>query len=472
MLTLKINSVDQSSIVDWKSLVKTEVLTKEVDRLEFFVRKTPSKTIPAVNDDVVLLEDGTKIFGGIIIEKNDKIVGGRLVGYDFKCKDYSHLLDRKLVVKNYSNQSARSILLDIISTYTTGFTTANVALSTPNVSSIKFNYEQVSRAITQLCDQIGFDWYVDADKDIHFFAEESLTAPFDLDDTSGNLEWATLEVLQTIINLKNNVYVRGGEYKKAISEANAIDVYKGDGTQKIFPLAYRYATITVKKNGVVQTVGTDQQTDPATVDCLYNFNEKFIKFPSAVPSGQEVKIYGDALIPIIARVQDGTSVATYGEYQHVKIDKSITSVAEAYAAARAELRKFAENVYQAQFKTTKTGLKTGQKIRLNSPIRGYDKYFRINKIIGKARDSGSMEYQVSMIASGDVTFTDIMLELLGKDRKNITIAENEVVQHIEQLAEAPTIGDTVATSHVTSNPPYTWGPGGANDFVWGFFVWS
>lgn len=472
MLVLKINGTDQSSIVDWKTLVKTEVLTKEVDRLEFFVRKTPSKTIPSINDVAVLEEDGDKIFGGVIIEKNDRIVGGRLVGYDFRCKDYSQLLDRKLVVKNYANQSARSIVLDIISTYTSGFTTNNVAVSTPNVGSIKFNYEQVSRALTQLCDQIGFDWYVDADKDIHFFEEESLTAPFDLDDTSGNLEWASLEVLQSVINLKNNVYVRGGEYKKTISEANAVDVYVGNGTQKTFPLAYRYDNITVKKNGVVQTIGTDQQTDPATVDCLYNFNEKIIKFPAAVTNGHEVRVYGDALIPIIARVQDGASITAYGEYQHVKIDKSITSVAEAYAAARAELRKFAENVYQAQFKTTRTGLKTGQKIRLNSPIRGYDKYFRINKIIGKARDSASMEYQVSLIASGDITFTDIMLELLGKDKKNIAIAVNEVVQRIEQFAESIALADTVGVTHSTSNPPYTWGSGGANDFNWSFAVWA
>ena len=71
-LVLKINGTDRSSFVDWKSLVKTEVLTKEVDRLEFFIRKTSSKTIPNVNDVVILEEDSVKIFGGILIEKNFK----------------------------------------------------------------------------------------------------------------------------------------------------------------------------------------------------------------------------------------------------------------------------------------------------------------------------------------------------------------------------------------------------------------
>ncbi len=53
--------------------------------------------------------------------------------------------------------------------FTSGFTHANVPASSPTLTSMKFNYEQVSRAFTQICDQIGWDWYVDPDKDIHFF---------------------------------------------------------------------------------------------------------------------------------------------------------------------------------------------------------------------------------------------------------------------------------------------------------------
>ncbi len=469
-LVIKINGVDRSTQVDWKTLATTEVLTKEVDRLEFSILKTPSKTIPAVNDLIALEENGIKIFGGVIIEKNDKIVGGLLVGYDFKCKDYSHLLDSQLVVKNYANMTARAIILDIVAQYVTGFTTTNVAASTPTIKSIKFNYEQVSRALTQLCDQIGWDWYVDADKDIHFFDNEALVAPFELDDTGDKMAWATLEILQTVINLKNHIFVRGGEYKKAVAEGSAVDVYKGNGTQMLFPLAYRYDTITVKKNGIVQTVGTDEQTDPGTVDCLYNFNEKFIKFPAAVTDTHEVRVYGNALIPIIASVRDRISIATYGEFQYAKVDKSISSVEEAHNVARTELKKFSENVYQARFKTTQTGLKTGQRIRLNSVIRGFDKYFRINRIVGRARANNLMEYEVFMIASGDVSFTDIMVELLGKDKKNITIATNEVLERLEIFDEVPTVSEVATATKKTR--PYTWGLGGANDFRWNFGTYN
>ena len=469
-LVLKINGVDRSDIVDWKTLTKTEVLTKEVDRLEFEIKKTPSKTIPQLNDEVALLEDGKKIFGGVVVEKKEKVLGGRLLGYEIRCKDWSHLLDGKLVTKSYENKTAREIVLDIINTYTTGFTTNNVKINTPTIGSIKFNYEQVSRCLTELADQIGWDWYVDADKDIHFFDEETATAPFVLDDDSGNFEWGSLEINQSVLNLKNCVFVRGGEYKKTISEENSVDVYRGDGSRKVFHLAYRYDNITVKKNGVVQTIGTDGQTDPNTVDCLYNFNEKFIKFGTAPANGDSIVIYGDAYIPIIAQVRDQVSVAEYGEFQHAIVDKSITSIKEAETRAIAELKKYSQSVYEASFKTKKTGLKTGQKIILNSAIRGINKSFKINRIIGKARGSDHMEYEVFMIASGNITFTDIMVDLLSKDKKNITIAKNEILQRLEKFTEELSLSDTLEALAKTS-PPYKWGPD-TNAGKWSFSTWS
>ncbi|MBI4119237.1 MAG: hypothetical protein HY456_00130 [Parcubacteria group bacterium] len=469
-LTLKINAVDRSNHVKWDTLQKVEVLSKEVDRMEFEILKTPSKTIPDVGQEITLDEGANKIFGGVIVERNEVNKGGLLLGYHIRCKDYSQFLDRKVVTKSYANQTARAIILDIISTFTSGFTTANVAASTPTVASIKFNYEQVTRCLTQLADQIAWDWYVDYDKDIHFFDTEANPAPFNLDDTTGNFEWKTLEINKSLLQLKNAVFVRGGEYKKTISEANAIDKYKAATGQKTFALAYKYDNITVKKNGAVQTIGTDQQTDPATVNLLYNFNEKFITFSTGLASGDDVVVYGDAFIPIIALVKDQVSIATYGEYQTPVVDKSITSINEAQTRAKAELKKYAESVFESRFKTTKTGLKVGHQINLNSTIRNINKNFKINRIVGKARGSDHMEYEIFMIASGQITFTDIMVNLLGQDKKNIVIATNEVLQRLEFLLESLTLSELLTA--IKDSPPYRWGAGSANDFRWNFFTWS
>src|SRR3989344_500547 len=471
-LVLKINGIDRSNHVKWDTLQKTEILTKEVDRMEFQILKTPSKTIPDISDEVTLEEGAVKIFGGVVVERNEVSRGGLLLGYQIRCKDYSQFLDRKVVTKSYANHTPRAIVLDIIATFTSGFTTANVAAATPSVKSVKFNYEQVARCLTQLSDQIAWDWYVDYDKDIHFSDEETPLAPFNLDDISGNFEWNTLEINKNLLQLKNAVYVRGGEYKKTIAEADAIDKYVAAAGQKTFPLAYKYDNVTVKKNGVVQTVGTDQQTDPSSVQVLYNFNEKFATFTAALASGDSVTVYGDAFIPIIALVRDQISIATCGEYQAALVDKSIESVSEAQTRAKAELKKYSQTVFEAKFKTTKTGLRVGQKITLNSSLRSINKEFKINRIVGKARGSGEMEYEVSLIASGQITFTDIMVNLLGQDKKNIVIALNEVLQRLESFFETAVIAESKAADAIKDSPPYKWGIGSSNDFRWNFATWS
>ncbi len=456
MLILTVNGVDRSSYVKWDTLQKTEVLTKEVDRMEFQIVKTPNRSsIPDVSDEVVLTEDGSKVFGGVVIERNEVIKGGLLLGYEIRCKDFSHYLDRKVVTKAYGSATARSIVLDIIATFTSGFTTTNVLTSTPIVGSIKFNYEQPTRCLTQLADQIGWDWYVDYDRDIHFFDEESTPSPFDLDDTSGKFQWDSLEINKSLLQLKNSVYVRGGEYKKTIAQADAYDKYEASAGQSTFGLAFKYDNITVLKNGVVQVIGTDQQSDPATVDVLYNFNEKFVKFTNALSGGDAVIVFGDAYIPIIAQARDTVSIATYGEYQTALVDKSITSVNEAQTRARAELKKYSESVYEATFKTTQTGLRVGQNITLTSVIRNITKTFKINRIVGKTRTGSEMEYTVYMIASGQITFTDIMVNLLGQDKKNIVIATNEVLQRLELLSETITVAD--AATGTARARPYLWG---------------
>lgn len=467
-LLLKVNGVDRTAYVKWDTLVRTEVLTKEVDRMEFEVTKTPLKaTLPAVNDEVTLEENSIKIFGGIIVERNEKIRGGVLIGYEYKCKDYSHYLDRKLVTKNYSGQTARAIFLDILSTYTTGFTTANVPASTPTIETLKLNYEQVTRAFAKVCDLLGWDWYVDYDKDIHLFNSDSNPAPFGLTDTNGKYVWGSLEINNTILQLKNAIYVRGGDYKKTYTAATTPDIYRGNGTQQTFALAYQYAQITVEVNGVIKTIGTDQQTDPATVDGIYNFNEKFVRFTSlTIANGDTVKMYGTALIPIVGLVRDNASIALYGEYQAVVVDKTITSIDEAQARARAEAVKYSNSVFEGSFKTVETGLKTGMKINVSSAIRGISKDFKINRIVGKTRTSNSMEYTVYLIASGQVSFTDIMVELLTQGNKNIDIGVDEVLQRLEYFSEEFGVSDTVRTPSKTS-PPYRWDTMKWNLFTWG-----
>jgi hypothetical protein len=485
MIGIYISNIDKSSWIDWKSFEKVEVLTKEVDRFQFDIRKTPVKSIPDLGDEVKVYRGAEKIFHGIIVEVSEKIKGGVLLGYQIKCKDWTQILDKQLVIEQYTNQTAEAIVQDIITAYCPGFTANNVDADI-NVPSIKFNYEQVSKCLQQLADLLDYDWYVDYDKDIHFFSEETYTAPFELDDSAGNYRFGSLEINKNILQVKNSVYVRGGEKKETDPKTYN---FVADGQQVIFYLPYQLDEITVVKGGATQSIGTDNLTDPNTVDCLYNFNEKIIKFrnDNKPASGSTVAISGKAWIPIIKHLKDNESINSYGEYQFAVIDKTISTDQEAINRGKASLKKFNESIYEASFKTKRDGLKTGQRIRIQSNIRGVNKWFKINRITSRMRNSGELEYEVFLIASGDVSFVDMMTGILERDKKNIDIKVNEVLDKIETIDSPVTIGELIirmspmvadeivsigeSITAANKSPNFKWMPDAVNPAKWNLFQW-
>ena len=267
------------------------------------------------------------------------------------------------------------------------------------------------------------------------------------------------------------VFVRGGEYKATILEAAAIDKYEAQAAQVTFPLAYKYADIYVEKNGVIQTVGIDNIDDPTSFNVLYNFQEKFITFTPALTAGDDIVVYGEAYIPVIAQARDAVSIQAYGEYQTVIIDKNITSIDEALDRARAELLKYGSSAYEMTFKTRSTGLRVGQLMNVTlTSNRTITKSLKINRITGKTISGSAMEYTVSLISSGEITFSDIIIELLERQKQQVEINPNEVIQALELLIESLSVADS-APVVTTDSPPYTY-QGGANDANWGFATWS
>jgi hypothetical protein len=188
-------------------------------------------------------------------------------------------------------------------------------------------------------------------------------------------------------------------------------------------------------------------------------------------AGDDVVIYGDAYIPVIAQARDGDSILAYGEYQTVVIDKNITSIQEAQLRARIELIKYSEGAYEATFRTKQTGLRVGQRITVTlSTNRSVSRTLKINRIVGKADSSGTLEYTIYVVSSGQVTLHDIFIELLERDKQNIVIASNEVIQALELLFETLSVTDS-APVVTTDSPPYHWATG-VNEGKWALSTWT
>ena len=88
MLQIKRNtSTDISAGVQWKTVQITEVLTKEVSKLQFTIYKTPATTsmIPVVGDQIDVYENSVHIFGGTCTNVEITIQGGVLLAYQISC---------------------------------------------------------------------------------------------------------------------------------------------------------------------------------------------------------------------------------------------------------------------------------------------------------------------------------------------------------------------------------------------------
>jgi len=463
MIQLKINDVDKSALVEWQSTTKVEVLTKEPDTLRFRIKNYDSKTYrPELGDEVTLFDGATKIFGGVVVDTQES-VDGLLKYFEVNAtKDFTHTLDRKLVANTYSEMSAEDIIADIIDNFTDpadGFTYANV-VAPDIVHSIVFNYDTVSEALKKLTNYLGnYAWYVDYDKDIHFFEKTTQTAPFNLTDVSANFIWNSLRIKENIHQLRNHIIIRGGDV-----EGDAVTNEQiADGFQRVFFIGYSLtlSSLLIEKSLAATpttfftlSVGRDGVDNPASFDTLYNPNQGLLIFPnSSKPAvNDHIKTSGVPTFPLIAEKINVGSVAEFGTYQYLIIDKRIRTRAGASQRADAELEKYSEVSKYGSFKTYTSGLRAGQWININSVIRDINQSFLIERITTRLRTPDTLEYEIEMLASEDVTMIDVLNRLLSTDPLDqLSVGENEIVDVLYSVFEDVDLNEVVVVS--TSHNP-------------------
>lgn len=134
--------------------------------------------------------------------------------------------------------------------------TCNASYGATQLVSYKaFNYLQPSKVLQQLAELFQWQWFVDENKDIHFFSKFTEPAPFDLTDTNGMYVPKSLLIKRNADQLRNSIYVRGGEYQG--SSLNDDLSHQADGTNKIFKVGYKYEGYSLTVGGVTKAVGIE-----------------------------------------------------------------------------------------------------------------------------------------------------------------------------------------------------------------------
>lgn len=322
------------------------------------------------------------------------------------------------------------------------YTMNNVQQADTLVDYAQFNYDQVSQAIRQIAEQTGFDWYIDPDRDLHFFEPANEQAPFSLSDNNGNYNYLTLTIEDDRAKLRNQIFVRGGN---ELGNTTTEDIsYQVDGTQTIFQLSYGYADLAVSLNSVAQTIGIENVSDPSGFDLLYNFQEKTLRFASAPAGGATLVVSGKPYIPVVIQKRDSASVANNGVYEYLIVDKTINSRTAARQRAQAELNAYKEDLASGSFTTYESGLRAGQQIEINSTIRNIvGETYIITRLEMEAHTPFDPVYKATLASTKTYGMIELLIDLLRRENKQITIGGDEVVDVVETFDETITFTETV-----------------------------
>lgn len=417
MIQVLVNSVDITNQIEMGSLSVSQKITNQVDTANFNINYAGSKTfIPEYAQVIEIFDGATKIFGGTILTVNQSpMVRAGGIAYEVGCVDFTYDLDRRLASRTYNSETIHDIIADLVDSYAPTFTYVNVT-STFLIEKIVFNQVPISTCLKRLAAIVNYDWYVDEDKDVHFFPKYANSAPFDLTDDNGNHIYKNLRRNADGSQVANRIKVRGGMYNGE-TFTDIITVVGSDTTS--FKLPYGFANLIVELDTgggfVAQNVGIDFIDDFTSDDVLYNFQDQMIRFENPLADGDQIRFSGNPKVPVFAVAEDPVSIAEYGYVEKLIRDDSIESNAVARRRANAELYSYAEPVIDAQFKTFTPGLRAGMIVRIQSDIQGTDDELIIKGLNFKMRDPENFYYEAQLVSTKRYDFITLLQMILEPD---------------------------------------------------------
>lgn len=462
MITVKI----EGQQVYTKDLSFDDVLTQQPNTAGFMLTDPTNEPVPGQEVEITLDDPSTVLFGGVIVQAAKSHPAPGSVLYSVQCVDFQRLLDRELVFEVYENCSCRDIIEAMVADYTDpslGFTTTNVQTG-PTITKVVFNYQPVSQCIKELAELVDYDWYVDENRDIHFFEHETLSAPFVIDDDALGQTVDNFQITPDYTQVRNRVYVRGGY---TLSDPYT-EEQRAESGQTVFKLGYKPHDLSMTVNGASKTIGIEFLNDESLFDYMMNYQESTVRVATGgtAPGSGAVMLFTYTYErPILELVQDHASQLAIaaleggtGVYEHVIVDNSIRSTDEAKNRGKSEITQYANPWVSGSFTTYQHGFKSGQTVTIDVTGEQYNGSYRIRSVSARVVGNNVLVYTVSY----STTILDLVEVISGliREQRRVQLREDEVVDRLEFANETVTISeahDVTLSTHPTKYDEKPWG---------------
>lgn len=209
-ILLTIGGVSVPQVMQESMIIKT-VLGKTISTMNFTIYdKNCTLSVPKEGIDVIATrsDTGERIFGGLT-----SIPKGRTEGvsryWDIQCQSYTVLLDRTLFYYSYppaftyTNLASKALVGDrailahlfekaCVGSWGQTASASEIVIDTDYVQqgsaslvALNFLYTYAREAVELLSHYVGFNYYVDYYKNLHYYYKETIPATFGLSSVSG-----------------------------------------------------------------------------------------------------------------------------------------------------------------------------------------------------------------------------------------------------------------------------------------------
>jgi len=437
-----------------RKIIKNSVMIKTgkngtPDTMNFELAKEET-TVPDFQDEVILTIGGTKKFAGRVIRFDRSLNSGDVTkkNVSVQCQDYCWDANKGVAIREiYKNKTVNYIINDLVTNYPqlTGIFTQNNVDCTETIDYLFLDHLKFTHVLKRLADMTGYNFYIDYDKDIHFYQPGKATelATFDVEDTTASYRNGTLRVEKDGTTIINWVLVEGGEYD---ASKLTTEPFTASGGELEFDLDHFYSGVTVTQNATPRTVGTvGYNEQDGTFDFLYDFNEKKLIVDAATISPADaISVSGYEKLPILIQVSDPVSIADHGILPKPKIkDVTLKTIDSAKQFGYAELGRYASEQENGSFSTFNE-CRAGQRIRINSTILGIDSNFDVQNTVSNPYGTESwnnFNTNVRIASAEQIDAVGILARLMSDQNKSIS--SSEILRIFVLLSENVTIADEV-----------------------------
>lgn len=344
--------------------------------------------------------------------------------------------------------STGEILFDEMKATTGGFTIKNVERGTAKFEEFKVPDKKPAEFVNDMVNRLSMFWYIDYERDIHMFQQNSSVAPFNLTETSQNFR--NLTITRDIEKLVNRQTVLGGE---AASNSLYEQITIADGEETSFGLDYNAKNLRVyvepaAGGGYVEkTVGIEGLDAEGTFDFITNFESKIVRNDqfATLASGDKIKRTYNPFLPVKVRVQSQASINRMkaliggdGIFDGRLIeDASLVTNADCRLRAQAEIDQYGNALVNVQFITEQEGLHAGQLITITDTSRNLNaEEFLIQSV--KIKDGERFEYSITAGTTllGLTEFFQLMLKRTDTVATDTNQQVDTVLNHDETVSIA------------------------------------